>query len=253
MGSQINRSEKIRKYLKERKIATLEDLKIVVESNGRMTVMRTLSRLRYISSYSHRGQYYTLPQIPDFNDIGLWSFDKVRFSKSGNLLMTAKTIVERAAAGYTSHELEDILHVEVKHALLQLTRKGEIDRCKIGRSHIYTSSEPGRKRQQRLWREDNNALAELSMGQEADVMPDEMKAAIILFFSMLDEQQRRLYAGLEAAKIGHGGDRIIAHLLGLDAHTVAKGRKAIFSETVDRSGVRKEGAGRKTVEKKILK
>jgi len=54
VGSQINRSEKISKYLKERKIATLEDLKIVVESNGRMTVMRALSRLRYISSYSHR-------------------------------------------------------------------------------------------------------------------------------------------------------------------------------------------------------
>jgi hypothetical protein len=30
--------------------------------------------------------------------------------------------------------------------------------------------------------------------------------AIVVFYSLLDERQRRLYAGLEATKIGHGGD-----------------------------------------------
>ncbi|MDT5026431.1 MAG: hypothetical protein QOE61_2857, partial [Micromonosporaceae bacterium] len=29
------------------------------------------------------------------------------------------------------------------------------------------------------------------------MLPDELKAAIILFYSLLDERQRRLYAGLE--------------------------------------------------------
>jgi len=72
---------------------------------------------------------------------------------------------------------------------------------------------------------------------------------IILFFSLLDEKQRRLYAGLEAAKLGHGGDRKIADLLGLDPHTVAKGRQALFSGSVDRSDVRNSGGGRKRVEK----
>lgn len=247
-----DRSENISNYLKQHKIARLDDLKAVVGSNARMTVLRALSRLGYISSYSHRGQYYTLPQIPDFDDVGLWSCESVRFSKSGNLLTTAKAMIEKAEAGYTAQELENILNVEAKHALLQLTRRGDIDRCKIGRSHVYTSSEQGRKRQQRLWREDRKALAELGMGQEADVMPDEIKAGITILFSMFDEQQRRLYAGLEAAKLGHGGDRMVAQLLGLDVHTVAKGRKDLLGEIVDRSRVRKEGAGRKKVEKKTL-
>jgi hypothetical protein len=91
------------------------------------------------------------------------------------------------------------------------------------------------------------------MGLAVEVLPDEIKAAIILLFSMLDEKRRRLYAGLEAAKLGHGGDRMIAELLGLDAHTVAKGRRELFENSVDRSRIRKEGCGRKTVEKKRRK
>ena len=51
------------------------------------------------------------------------------------------------------------------------------------------------------------------------MVPDELQAAIVLFCSLLDERQRRLYAGLEALKLGHGGDRRIADLLGLDPTT----------------------------------
>src|SRR6266481_970445 len=43
-----------------------------------------------------------------------------------------------------------------------------------------------------------------------EISPDELKAAILLFYSLLDEQQRRLYAGLESFKLGHGGDRQLA-------------------------------------------
>jgi hypothetical protein len=52
-------------------------------------------------------------------------------------------------------------------------------------------------------------------------LPPEMKAAIILFFSLLDEQQRRLYAGLEAQKLGYGGDPKIAEFFGVSVHTAA--------------------------------
>ena len=36
------------------------------------------------------------------------------------------------------------------------------------------------------------------------MVSDELKAAIVLFSSMLDERQRRLYAGLESLKLGYG-------------------------------------------------
>ena len=77
-----------------------------------------------------------------------------------------------------------------------------------------------------------------------------MKASIVLFFSLLDEKQRRLYAGLESLKIGHGGDRAIAELLGLGVGTVARGRSELLDRDVELERVRRTGAGRKAVEKK---
>ena len=237
-------------YLREKKIATIEDLKAALGTDVRMTVFRTLHQLEYLSSYSHRGQYYTLIQIPHFDEFGLWSFHLVRFSRYGNLLSTAKALMEESEVGYTADELENILHVEVKHPLLQLTREGKVNRYKIGRSHVYMSVEQGRRRQQMLGRENSQACGEMSTGVGGEILPDESKAAINLFFSMLNEKQRRLYAGLEAAKLGHGGDRRVAEFLGLDVHTVAKGRKELLEGSIERSRIRNSGSGRKRVEKK---
>ena len=36
-----------------------------------------------------------------------------------------------------------------------------------------------------------------------DLAVEEAKATILLFLSMLNEKQRRLYAGLESLKLGH--------------------------------------------------
>ncbi len=103
---------------------------------------------------------------------------------------------------------------------------------------------------QKLAREERRAVWELSESPlEAGVLP-ELKAAMILFFSLLDEQQRRLYAGLEAQKLGYGGDHKIAAFLGIDVHTVARGRRELFGEQVQRERVRQEGGGRKPAEKK---
>ncbi len=84
-------------------------------------------------------------------------------------------------------------------------------------------------------------------------MPDELRAAIVLFFSLLDEKQRRLYAGLEALKTGRGGDAQIADLLGLDVGTVARGRQDLLQQDVEVERVRRTGGGRKSLEKKRRK
>ena len=80
-----------------------------------------------------------------------------------------------------------------------------------------------------------------------------LKAAIILFFSLLDERERRVYAGLESLKLGYGGDRQMAEILGLDVSTVARGRRELLEHDVNVERVRKAGAGRKAVEKKRQK
>ena len=47
------------------------------------------------------------------------------------------------------------------------------------------------------------------------------------FYNSLNEKDRRRYAGLEALKIGHGGRRYIAEVLGCSRRTVSKGASEV--------------------------
>lgn len=240
----------VRSLLQRQKIATLAELKEALGSSATMTVFRKLKALGYRTSYSHRGKYYTLANIPRFDEWGLWSYGAVWFSRDKNLLATARRFVEEADAGFMAGELQALLDVEVKEALLQLYRRRRIDRDEMGGRYVYFSHEPSVRHEQRLRRKGRTAVLEMGDATMQAELSPELKAAIILFFSMLDEQQRRLYAGLEAHKFGHGGDRRIAEFFGLDVHTVARGRQELFGEQVQRQGVRKQGGGRKPAEKK---
>ncbi len=234
-------------FLNSERVATLDDLKQALGTTGTMTVFRKLKALGYLSSYSHRGKYYTLPQIPAFDERGLWAWHTVWFSRYGNLVETAREFVEAADGGFTASELETVLHVECKRALLKLVRDDRLCRQRIGARYVYLAKHRGRQRQQRLRRQEH--VDDLAM-PAFEVLSHELQAAVILFFSLLDEQQRRLYAGLESQKVGHGGDRKIAELLGLDVHTVARGRHELFTGDVERDRVRRTGGGRQATEKK---
>jgi predicted mannosyl-3-phosphoglycerate phosphatase (HAD superfamily) len=72
------------------------------------------------------------------------------------------------------------------------------------------------------------------------------------FLSTLDEQQRRLYAGLEAQRLGRGGDQRIARITGLNRDTIARGRRELAQATAQER-IRAPGGGRPRVEKKILR
>jgi hypothetical protein len=91
---------------------------------------------------------------------------------------------------------------------------------------------------------------ELTPHSVAGQVSDDLKATIILFLGILDEKQRRLFAGLESLKVGRGGDILVAQALGLDPATVARGRHELLENQLDPQRVRKAGAGRKAVEKK---
>jgi hypothetical protein len=249
MTTQHSDIDRVRSLFQENKILTLARLKEVLGTTSTMTVYRRLKTLSYLTSYSHRGKFYTLPDIPEFDDMGLWSDQGVYFSCSGNLVRTIRHLIDASQMGYGATDLESLLHVEVKHALLELVRAKQIGREKISGLFIYLSGNAGVRQAQVLLQRQWRKLAELrAIGSDLPV--DEVKAALILFFSLLDEKQRRLYAGLEAARLGHGGDRRIAELLALDAHTVARGRRELLGGEVDRTRLRGRGGGRKSVKKK---
>jgi hypothetical protein len=236
---------------RERKIVTMPELKAALGTDVDVTVFRKLKELPYRTSYSHGGSFYTLNDFAEFDARGLWSHRSVHFSVHGSLLSTLEAFVHKSEAGYFVEELEHLLQVGVKESLLQLVRRERITREKMVRLFLYCSRTPSRRRRQILKRkilEEQPGLAGgVSLGR---IVPDELKAAIVLFFSILDEQQRRLYAGLESLKFGHGGDEKIAELLGLDVRTIARGRNQLVARDLEIERVRKAGGGRKPLEKK---
>jgi hypothetical protein len=67
------------------------------------------------------------------------------------------------------------------------------------------------------------------------------------FFDSLSEKDRRRYAAVEAAKLGHGGVEYVAQVLDCDPKTIQRGREELEqAEDVARDRVRKRGvdAGR---------
>ena len=73
-----------------------------------------------------------------------------------------------------------------------------------------------------------------------------------VWLSRLDEQQRRWYAAIEANRLGHGGEQVVAQITGLDPHTIRRGRQELAVSLTERptDRVRVTGAGRPPVEKK---
>jgi hypothetical protein len=241
----------IAELLRTQKIATMPELMRALGSNARRTVFRKLTELAYRTSYSHRGRYYTLDEVAQFDEQGVWSYQDVWFSVHGTLLSTCAALVDGAECGHYVEELDNVLHVATKDALRKLVRDGRLYRERLAGQLLYCTADSGRRHQQVIARRTVLSRPDVTRPMpEATVMPDELRAAIVLFFSLLDEKQRRLYAGLEALKTGRGGDTRIAELLGLDTETVARGRRELLAQDVEVERVRKAGAGRKTVEKK---
>lgn len=241
----------IRDFFDVHRIATLDQLKAVLGNPARCTLFRKLTQLEYLSSYSHQGKFYTLRSIARFTDPGLWSCRSVWFSRFGNLLQTAEALVTRSEAGYSATELKDILHVKTKHALTHLVRCDLLQRKKFNSVYVYLSVENATAREQERTRKFRLKKSFASViVTNLDLAVDEAKAIVILFCSMLNERQRRLYAGLESLKLGHGGDTYIASLLGMDSHTVARGRQELTSGDLSSKRVRAAGGGRLLQEKK---
>jgi hypothetical protein len=245
------RPETLVALLRRQRVATIVELKAALGTRSEMTVFRKLRAVDYLTSYSHRGRFYALRESTEFDERGLWSYRGIHFSRFGTLLDTATEVVSRSEQGYYAPELVKELEVPVKDALFRLVERRRLTREELAGMYLYLAAEAEKRRHQRLHREAALASRSQLLPGVAEVeTPDEVRAAILLFYSLLDEQQRRLFAGLESLRLGRGGDRRIAESLKLDAHTVGRGRKELVTWDLQMDRVRRPGGGRPPVEKK---
>lgn len=240
----------LRRHLLRHKIADLSELKTALGTSTALTVFRKLKSLQYLSSYTHRGRFYTLPEIAGFDHRGLWSHQDVWFSRHGTLMATLESWVQESLQGCFADELAAQLHVDVQDPLLELVHQSRLGRREVSGRFLYTASDLRLSKDQIRKRGAAQTVPLVFNPSSALVSPDELKAAILLFYSLLDEQQRRLFAGLESIRLGHGGDAILAGFLQLDAHTVSRGRQQLLDHDVAAGRTRRQGGGRPAIEKK---
>jgi hypothetical protein len=222
---------------------TMPEMKAALGTTVDVTVFRKLASLDYRSSYSHRGAFYTLDSIAQFDEPGLWCCRGAWFSRQGTLLNTVVAQVESAPAGCLIGELQALLGVPVKDALRQMAAAGRLHRKEHEGFYLYLSRDRTKRQQQRAARQAQEAA---SIDEEEQAI----RAARVLFYSLLDEQKRRLFAGLESLKEGRGGDSQLARALGLAPKTVARGRRELLAGQVEPKRVRRAGGGRPRAEKK---
>jgi hypothetical protein len=232
---------------RRRKVLSMAVVKDVVGTDSRMTAFRRLRALPYRSSYSHRGKYYTLDDIPEYDPSGVWVFDAVCFSRHGTLLSTVEALVDIASSGRTAAELGASLHVRVQNALKVLADRGRLLRRQIGHEYVYVV--PGKSVVQLAARKRAVEEGLGGMPTSWSAAPEETAEHLTTFLSVLNEKQRRLYLGFESLKIGRGGDAAVASSAGVNVKTVARGRQELAAKEVTLERVRAAGAGRPPLKK----
>lgn len=131
----------IRHLFSRKRVLDLQTLKRALKTSSRTTVFRSLSAEGYVTSYSHTGRYYTLKEIPQFDEDGLWTCGEVLFSKFQTLRSTIVHIVNSAAAGKTHTELQKRLRLRVHNTLLKLIKAKQIGRAKVEGLYLYISAD----------------------------------------------------------------------------------------------------------------
>ena len=71
----------------------------------------------------------------------------------------------------------------------------------------------------------------------------QIERQMVNFYRSLSEKDRRRYAAVEAAKLGHGGKAYVARLFGCDPDTIASGAQDVADLPSDAAAgrVRKKG------------
>ena len=161
-----------------------------------------------------------------------------------------ETFVNRSPHGYYAPELANELHAEVQEPLRHLVQQQRLSRMEIDGQFLYTAIDSPQRRHQILARRSAQAVPLAVHSEALQLSPDELQAAILLFYGLLDEQQRRLFAGLESLRLGQGGDTLLSDFLGLDVHTIARGRQQLLDRKVLSGRTRRSGGGRTPAEKK---
>jgi hypothetical protein len=159
-----------RKVFRKKKVLTLEELAQRLKC-ARPTARNRLKEWNVYTSYNQNARYYALPEVPEFDDKGIWVYQRIRFSKHGNLRQTLIRMVTDSDAGLDGNQIEQLIGLRAKSFLSLFRDTPELRREKHQGRYVYFSVDEriyARQREQRV-----------RLIREAK-MPSEMEAISIL-------------------------------------------------------------------------
>jgi len=146
----------LRRFFRKHRVAELSELFRLLGTRSRMSVFRRLKAIGYLSSFNHAGRYYTLADVPQFDQWGLWFHRNVGFSRAGTLKATVVELVESSATGMTPRDLLALLKLPVANTLYntlhELRHDARIHRQELAGYPLYISADPQRANKQLMER-----------------------------------------------------------------------------------------------------
>jgi hypothetical protein len=135
------------KFLEDITVFTLDHL-VSYLSCSRPTARLKLKQWRAYTSYSQNGRYYTMPAVPRFDEHGLWHYEKVSFSRQGNLRNTVVHLIDASSSGLTGNDLGNLVRLRPRSFLHHFRDAAGIQREKSEGVYVYFSGEAERYKEQ---------------------------------------------------------------------------------------------------------
>jgi hypothetical protein len=142
-----------------------------------VSVRRLLAQVGYHSSFTHNAGWYTLAGIPRFGRDGLWFYQDIGFSKAGTLTRTLVALIGASPSGLSAEQLGQRLRARCHSVLVDLCRKGLIQRQRQGRSHVYLAAE--------------SAVAQRQLRQSVVSVPLPAEIAVLVLAEFIRHPQRK--------------------------------------------------------------
>ncbi len=142
------------------------------------TVRKRLRSWDTFTSYNRNGSYYSLPEVPRFDELGLWKYKGVFFSRHGTFASTVQYLVQQAERGLDAVEIGRLVGVPVRSFISRLPLMPEVVREKREGRFVYFSVEPERGDRQKQLREESGGMRAVQLPADTEaiaILVDRMK------------------------------------------------------------------------------
>jgi len=133
--------------LKKKKVFVFSCLLSLLDCSTR-SARKKLNQWHTVNSYNHNGRYYALPEVPTFDENGLWKYKNIFFSKHGSLKNTVVHLVRSSPSGLLGNQIGEIVGLSHRSFLHHFRDAPGIRREKHENIYVYFSGDDDAYKQQ---------------------------------------------------------------------------------------------------------